>query len=125
MHDWRVRLQASSGKPARLQFRCSDVSALADNMKGENMDNYISRKWLLECIEEGWIKLDTESDTNRMIHLIRDTAPSADVQPVRHGKWVMTWHNLFRAKLPVCSYCDSYGVYKTKYCPNCGARMDG
>ena len=41
------------------------------------MSDSISRKWLLECIEEGWIKFDTEEDTNKFIHLVRDTAPSA------------------------------------------------
>ena len=46
------------------------------------MDDYISRKLLLECIEEGWIKLDTEADTNRMIHLVRDIAPSVDAVEV-------------------------------------------
>ena len=45
------------------------------------MDDLISRKWLMECIDEGWIKFDTEKDTNRYIHLVRDIAPSA--QPER------------------------------------------
>ena len=37
----------------------------------------ISRKWLIECINEGWIKFDTERDKNIYIHLVRDIAPSA------------------------------------------------
>lgn len=41
----------------------------------------ISRKWLMECVEEGWIKFDTEKDENRFIHLVRDIAPS--LQPER------------------------------------------
>lgn len=41
------------------------------------MDDLISRKWLVECIEEGWIKFDTEKDANIYIHLVRDIAPSA------------------------------------------------
>lgn len=45
------------------------------------MDDLISRKWLVECLEEGWIKLDTEKDYNRMIHLVRDTAPSVQQEP--------------------------------------------
>ena len=45
------------------------------------MNDVISRKWLMECVEEGWIEFDTEKDTNKYIHLIRDTAPS--VQPER------------------------------------------
>jgi hypothetical protein len=40
-------------------------------------DDLISRKWLTECAEEGWIKFDTEKDKNIFIHLVRDTAPPA------------------------------------------------
>lgn len=43
------------------------------------MNDYISRKWLLECVEEGWIKFDTEKDKDRYIHLVMDVVPSADV----------------------------------------------
>lgn len=31
----------------------------------------------MECIDEGWIKFDSEKDTNLYIHLVRDIAPSA------------------------------------------------
>ena len=48
--------------------------------KGDRMDDLISRKWLMECVEEGWIKFDTQEDENKFIHLVRDIAPSA--QPV-------------------------------------------
>ena len=41
------------------------------------MHDLISRKWLMECIDEGWIKFDSEKDTNLYIHLVRDIAPSA------------------------------------------------
>lgn len=42
------------------------------------MKDLISRKWLMECEEEGWIKFDTEKDKNKFIHLVRDIAPSAE-----------------------------------------------
>lgn len=45
------------------------------------MSDLISRQWLMECVNEGWIKFDTEKDENRFIHLVRDVAPSA--QPER------------------------------------------
>lgn len=47
------------------------------------MDDLISRKWLMEVVEEGWIKFDTQEDYNRIIHLVRDIAPSA--QPTAFG----------------------------------------
>ena len=53
--------------------------------------------------------------------------PVADVQEVRHGKWQLQpvgfgycWE---------CSVCHMnprfYSMENTKYCPNCGAEMDG
>lgn len=41
------------------------------------MNDLISRKWLMECVDEGWIKFDTEKDKNTYVHLVRDIAPSA------------------------------------------------
>ena len=44
---------------------------------GKMVGDLISRQWLMECVNEGWIKFDTEKDENRFVHLIRDIAPSA------------------------------------------------
>ncbi len=46
-----------------------------------NVGDTISRQWLMECVNEGWIKFDTEKDENRFIHLVRDIAPSAQPEP--------------------------------------------
>lgn len=46
-------------------------------MEVNKMDDLISRKWLMECVNEGWIKFDTEKDKNTYVHLVRDIAPSA------------------------------------------------
>ena len=55
--------------------------------------------------------------------------PSADVAPVRHGRWVE------KGEYAVCTECDGQsgtqydGVepipLMTQFCPNCGAIMDG
>ena len=37
----------------------------------------------MECVNEGWIKFDTEKDKNRFIHLVRDIAPPAQPEIVR------------------------------------------
>ena len=47
------------------------------------MDDLISRKWLMECVNEGWIKFDTEKDKNTYVHLVRDIAPSAQPKITR------------------------------------------
>ena len=47
------------------------------------MSDLISRKWLMECVNEGWIKFDTEKDKNTYVHLVRDIAPSAQPETTR------------------------------------------
>ena len=65
--------------------------------------------------------------------------PSADVAPVRHGRWIvgdslpmhdiagnLSWGNWY-----TCNQCEfkTYAIERHitqyNYCPNCGARMDG
>lgn len=48
--------------------------------------------------------------------------PTADVEPVRHGRWLDS--EIGGAK--ICSLCHSHiGLSGFDYCPRCGARMDG
>ena len=96
------------------------------------MDEYISREALLAEIAAdhgNWIfSNDTDelyhqgvednySDTIRLINEI----PSADVQPVVHAKWEISSDGYY----PYCSRCFGRPNGElTKYCPDCGARMD-
>lgn len=52
--------------------------------------------------------------------------PAADVQPVKHGKWIPRILPLNKAGNE-CSAClaISVGAMKPYYCPNCGADMRG
>lgn len=53
--------------------------------------------------------------------------PTADVVEVRHGKWIAK-HNPWVDNCYVCSICDtqiSFLGSKPKFCPHCGAKMDG
>lgn len=50
------------------------------------MNDLISRKWLMECVNEGWIKFDTEKDKNTYVHLVRDIAPSAQPEVLACGE---------------------------------------
>ena len=58
-----------------------------------------------------------------------DKLPIADVQEVRHGYWI---EDIGAEKGCFCSVCGSGWLitlesdyYKSDFCPNCGARMDG
>lgn len=55
-----------------------------------------------------------------------DKQPSADVKPIRHGRWTLQedrtkklygWH--------ICSECGAWIGEPTNYCSNCGADMRG
>lgn len=49
--------------------------------------------------------------------------PAADVQPVKHGQWVI---DNPEQVLMHCSNCKWRNLnWKWKYCPYCGAKMDG
>ena len=50
-------------------------------------------------------------------------APAADVATVRHGRWIAS-HDEF-CSCSICKYPVYVGWNQTKYCPNCGAKMDG
>lgn len=57
-------------------------------------------------------------------------APTADVVEVRHGKWVHTDYAMHWLGKDECSECtyhtsDRDDLSHLKFCPNCGARMDG
>lgn len=63
-----------------------------------------------------------------------DEIPTADVAPVRHGRWEGTADGYADGELVydmwACSECgfDADGAEEKpewKYCPNCGAKMDG
>lgn len=57
-------------------------------------------------------------------------APTADVEPVKHGKWIYdcerTMQDGWTYRQYHCSVCEFQmigGIHN--YCPNCGARMYG
>ena len=52
--------------------------------------------------------------------------PAADVQPVRHGRWIKTIGENGVTSACRCNLCgfedNRYSLFN--YCPNCGARLD-
>ena len=63
-------------------------------------------------------------------------APAADVAPVVHGRWddipnkyaaIAGEYGSYHGNATTCSVCHEVNpnAFKTNYCPNCGAKMDG
>ncbi len=95
------------------------------------MSKYIDREELIrDIISDMALFMGTPDDVqkhdeqcNRAISYI-ESATGADVAPVVHGRWDETGYcvNCGRhAPFWSISFC----CYKSKYCPNCGAKMDG
>lgn len=65
-----------------------------------------------ECHKEGYAPTDT------MEECIADSVLAAGYRKQSEGVWVGVWDY-------ECSVCNEYHDIKTKFCPNCGARMKG
>ena len=82
-------------------------------------------KRLETMLENG--KFDCLMNENRCINT------SADVAPVRHGRWICIRKGYGEYECSVCHGVDSdcsdyYGTHvvtEQDYCPNCGCLMDG
>lgn len=97
------------------------------------MSDYIDREETVKTVR--LFNALTEDEEEWEIRKI----PSADVAPVRHGHWdvrePMPMHdikgNLSWGNWYVCTGCGfattaiEGHITQYKYCPNCGARMDG
>ena len=66
---------------------------------------------------KSWMKENITD--NPMILQAIDYAPTADVEPVKHGKWLE--HTV---SMMMCSHCWKHvAKHHFNYCPNCGAKM--
>lgn len=65
---------------------------------------------------------------SREVRTLREI-PAADVVEVKHGRWIYSERHAFSEECSVCGgdvRWDYNGdLHHYKYCPNCGARMDG
>lgn len=79
------------------------------------MAEYIEREAVLSKLLEygiGWGAAKVKG--------VIQSIPAADVQPVRHGRYIIDDNGDSS-----CSECGEWYLDVTKnYCPNCGARLD-
>lgn len=51
-----------------------------------------------------------------------DEFPAADVEPVRHGRWLCV--DTDTEQFFLCNRCKKKEYWESNYCPNCGAKMN-
>lgn len=84
------------------------------------MTEYISKDQLHEItkpFKDSFLSFLTDE-----IDKLVDAMKPADVQPVKHGQWILDNPQYLLSHCSECKCFNSIG-YKWKYCPNCGARM--
>lgn len=77
------------------------------------MAEYIEREAAIDRLEK---LFQLQATTARVI---MEAIPTADVAPVRHGRWLWDDEGYH------CSECWYHADDATPWCPVCGAKMDG
>lgn len=90
-----------------------DIEIIINNIKNDQSTwaDGLGRSWWAQSVQ---LK-------DNIVNLMKD-APNADVVEVKHGYWINCFPNLQSVK---CSACSKTSSIDSKYCPNCGAKMDG
>ncbi len=90
------------------------------------MAEYIEREARLKEIDTAFKEYGQRGDILKLFSECRASiiyAPAADVVEVRRGEWETTDTPLGRCC--ICSVCGSCPTMEYRYCPYCGAKMDG
>ena len=97
--------------------------------------------WYINSVSDNDTPVWTEEHLEELLndfYVIPKDTPKADVEPVRHGKWIYNPNGMdFNLGAWECSVCtqknnnlpcirniNPYICVGSKYCPNCGAKMD-
>lgn len=99
------------------------------------MTDYIDRQAAIDAICKHGTELERRGITvlaavnHKQVTVdLLENLPSAEVEPVKHGRWEHEIRNtidsLHTYQQFRCSVCGMTYITKTPYCPNCGALMD-
>lgn len=87
------------------------------------MKEYIEKEALLELYSNtDGLNIDSFHVPIEVIRQNIIDQPTTDVREVVHAKWIKMHGNL--SMFFKCSKCGACNEFWTRYCPNCGAKMD-
>lgn len=97
--------------------------------KNESVDESYLQNWYIDSVDEAGTPHWTEEHIEELVKdfiVIPIETPSADVEPVKHGRWI---NENFYTRCSACGNMTIYDKYsrevESDYCPNCGAKMEG
>lgn len=91
------------------------------------MPRYIDADKVLETMRSN-IDMQELYLPTHFIDLVIEDVPTADVQPVKHGRWVENsdpGQNINEHYMCSECGCTFHNWANDNYCPNCGAKMGG
>lgn len=103
------------------------------------MAEYIDKEFVIDTIEELKSKALPKALLFDHLKKVIEIFPTEDFAPVKHGHWVYNqnghdwglgaWEcslcHSVNNNLPIDKRFSPYVYAGSKYCPNCGAKMDG
>ena len=115
----RSRYERKHGMTKRFYVLCNRGAKI----KGEKM----TKQKILDYLDNVLHPIVSPDNWNVYSELYDMIEELPSEEPARHGKWEMKPDPFgFFDNIPVCSECGRTTKMreKTKYCPNCGAKMD-
>jgi hypothetical protein len=104
--------------------------AMLDGLRNIFMQSlkFCKSKVAYDILVEKWNKECEEVYKYKQALIAEERAkhqPTADVVEVKHGKWIWTENGeADYEQFWVCSVCKEKSYIKTKFCSDCGAKMD-
>ena len=85
------------------------------------MAEYIKKEDIEQKIQDGLNNLVLGHDAIEVLGMIYEM-PTADVAPVRHGRWLCV--DTDTEQFFLCNRCKKKEYWESDYCPSCGCKMD-
>ena len=94
---------------------------MAEYIKKADVLEYLSAR-RNQVLKSPLSTLDAKFEVMEIFDFVDHRVESADVAPVRHGKWLCV--DTDTEQFFLCNRCKNKEYWESNYCPNCGCKMD-